>query len=77
MSSDSFSNSGSKIDGYAYFTQYDPRSLDDDKDWVLLLQLDTDESLMFGDYGVANWFITKEDLINKNFNNVFFNWDCC
>ena len=74
---DSFSNSGSKIDGYAYFTQYDPRSLDDDKDWILLLQLDTDDNLMFGDESVANLLNIKEDLINRKFNNVFFNSDCC
>lgn len=67
-------NAGSKIGGYAYFTQDDPRK---DKKLILLLQIDTDDNLMWGDSGIANWFITEQDLINKNFDNVFFSWDCC
>ena len=67
-------NAGSKIGGYAYFTQNDPRS---DKNLILLLQLDTDDNLMWGDSGIGNWFITEKDLIDKNFDNVFFSWDCC
>lgn len=69
---------GHKIGGYAYFTQSDPREYDDKlKNDVLLLQIDTDEEIMFGDSGVANFFINKEDLINKNFEKAYFNWDCC
>lgn len=69
---------GHKIGGYAYFTQSDPREHDDKlKNDVLLLQIDTDEEIMFGDSGVANFFINKEDLINKNFEKAYFNWDCC
>lgn len=76
------SNSGSKIGGYAYFTQQDPRGYRNphflpEDDWVLLLQIDSDDNLMWGDMGVANWFIKKEDLLNKNFDKVFFTWDCC
>lgn len=71
-------NSGSKLGGYAYFTQSDPlENFPQDENWVLLLQIDTDENLMFGDSGVANWFIKEADLKNKDFSNVFFNWDCC
>lgn len=72
---DQINNSGSKIGGYAAFTQDDPRELG--VDWVMLLQMDTDENLMFGDAGVANWFIKREDLKNLNFDNVLFTWDCC
>ena len=32
---------------------------------------------MWGDSGVANFFIDKEDLENNNFNNILYNWDCC
>jgi uncharacterized protein YwqG len=69
---------GHKIGGYAYFTQSDPRDYNKNtKNDVLLLQIDTDEQIMFGDSGVANLFINLDDLKNKNFNKAYFNWDCC
>lgn len=67
-------NGGSKLGGYAYFTQRDFR---DDPNLILLFQIDTDDNLMWGDAGIANWFITKEDLLARNFDNVVFSWDCC
>lgn len=73
-----FYNVGHKIGGYAYFTQGDPRDKNSEtKDDVLLFQIDTDEEIMFGDGGVANFFINKEDLINKRFEKAYFTWDCC
>lgn len=73
-----FYNIGHKIGGYAYFTQYDPRDYEKKaKNDVLLLQIDTDEEIMFGDSGVGNFFINKEDLINQNFEKAYFHWDCC
>lgn len=68
-----------QIGGYAYFTQSDPRDnkMVDLKEDLLLLQIDTAEKIMFGDYGVANFFIHPEDLINKQFDKAWFNWDCC
>lgn len=79
-------NSGCKMGGYAYFTQSDPRTepYDETNPWKLLLQIDSvadengQEVSMWGDVGVANLFIKKEDLINKNFNSktVLYNWDC-
>jgi uncharacterized protein YwqG len=69
---------GHKIGGYAYFTQSDPRVYDEkSKDDVLLLQIDTDDEIMFGDSGVANVFININDLKNRNFDKSYFNWDCC
>lgn len=44
---------------------------------TLLLQIDTDDDIMWGDSGIANFFINKEDLENKNFKNILYNWDCC
>lgn len=68
---------GHKLGGYAYFTQTDPRQYDRKmRDHLLLLQIDTDDKIMFGDAGVCNFFISKEDLRNKNFTNVYFYWDC-
>lgn len=69
---------GHKIGGYAYFTQADIRDCNKDlKQDLLLLQIDTDDEIMFGDSGVANFFINPEDLKNKRFEKAWFNWDCC
>lgn len=76
---DSFFNTfGHKIGGYASFIQTDPREEDETKkDDVLLLQIDTDEHIMFGDTGVAHLFINLEELKKKNFEKAYFYWDCC
>jgi uncharacterized protein YwqG len=69
---------GHKIGGYAYFTQSDPRDYNEkSKDDLLLLQIDTDEEIMFGDSGVANIFINTNDLKGRKFEKAYFNWDCC
>lgn len=69
---------GHKIGGYAYFTQADIRDCNKNlKQDLLLLQIDTDDEIMFGDSGVANFFINPEDLKNKRFEKAWFNWDCC
>jgi uncharacterized protein YwqG len=73
-----FDATGHKIGGYAYFTQEDIRDYDITKDNdILILQIDTDEKIMFGDSGVANIFIKPDDLANKRFEKAYFNWDCC
>ena len=73
-----FPEGGHKIGGYAYFTQYDPR---DEKveylDMVLLLQIDSqDNTILWGDVGVGNFFIHPDDLKRKDFSKVLYNWDC-
>ncbi|MCR1934088.1 YwqG family protein [Clostridium tepidum] len=72
---------GCKIGGYPVFTQSDPRYYDKNLERfdTLLLQLDCEDKcdLMFGDSGVANFFINKEDLKNLDFSKVLYNWDCC
>lgn len=67
---------GHKIGGYAHFAQEDPRS--DDTPLVLLFQMDTDVEIesMWGDMGTANFFISEEDLKNRDFSNVMYHWDC-
>lgn len=73
-----FNSAGHKIGGYAYFTQSDPRDYDSaKKNDVLLLQIDTDEEIMFGDAGVAHVFINTNDLKRKDFSKSYFYWDCC
>ncbi len=64
-----------QIGGYPYFTQDDPRQ--EKSDEVLLFQLDSSKGIMWGDSGVGNFFISKEDLKNKDFSHVRYNWDCC
>ena len=71
------SGEGHKIGGYAYFTQEDPR-WEDKKiaKHVLLLQIDTDDEIMFGDTGVGSLFIHPADLASKKFEKAWFYWDC-
>jgi hypothetical protein len=70
---------GHKIGGYPDFAQYDPREDDDFHD-ILLLQIESEwneqYSVMFGDAGVANFFINREDLAHCKFDDVLYNWDC-
>jgi len=79
--SDKFDASGSKIGGYANFTQEDPRTMSDAGTWVLLFQMDTEYSdgidIMWGDSGVGNFFIEPESLARCDFSRVWYNWDCC
>ena len=67
-----------KMLGYPFFTQEDPRNDGKYKDYdTLLLQIDSEgEFVIWGDVGVCNFFIPKKSLIEKNFNNVMYNWDC-
>jgi uncharacterized protein YwqG len=68
---------GHKIGGYAYFTQEDPRLYKKEiDDYLLLLQINSDDEIMWGDAGVANFFIHPDDLAKKDFSKVFYNWDC-
>ena len=71
-----FDGTGHKLSGYAYFTQEDPRYTDKNKNDVLLLQIDSDKAIRFGDSGVANFFIPKDALLKKDFSKAWLNWDC-
>lgn len=82
-----------QLGGYPYFTQNDPRDVRvpggepayPDLD-VLLFQLDSDmltkeqgggDLVLWGDCGVANFFINREALKRRDFSRVCYNWDCC
>jgi len=78
---------GTRMGGYPFFTQRDPRGRNEEygKCTVLLFQSDSencDESTNFaddicwGDSGVANFFISPEDLAKRDFSRVMYNWDC-
>lgn len=77
---DKLNSDGHRLGGYPYFTQSDPRYKDELKEYELLLQIDTDDQedvdIMWGDVGVANFFILPQDLKNKDFSKVLYNWDC-
>ena len=70
---------GHKIGGYPYFIEYDPRE-ENDPHTFLLLQIDIDnvegEEICWGNLGgVANFFISPEDLDNCKFDSIFFHWE--
>jgi len=65
---------GSKLGGYPDFTQQDPRPASDRS--VLLLQLDSTDAMMWGDSGIANFFIDPDDLARADFSRVAYHWDC-
>lgn len=66
------------IGGYPVFTQSDPRySAETINHTTTLFELDSFEDIMWGDCGTGEFFIKPDDLINKDFTNVLYNWDCC
>ena len=70
---------GHKIGGYPYFIEYDPRE-EKDPHTLLLLQIDIDnvegEEICWGNEGgVANFFISPEDMANCKFDDVLFHWE--
>lgn len=77
-----------QIGGYPYFTQWDPRDkklkpdFSGDDESVLLFQMDSQmisgskNEIMWGDLGVANFFISRKDLREKKFDRILYNWDC-
>ena len=73
--------SGHHLLGYPYFTQDDPRAEDSPFDTVLF-QMDSEmadqgDYVLWGDCGVANFFINLEDLKKQDFSRVLYTWDCC
>ncbi len=71
-------NAGHKVGGYPYYTQFEPRKDEQKKEYdFLLFQLDSDSNkVMWGDWGIGNFFISSEKLKNRDFSDVFYNWDC-
>ncbi len=70
---------GHKIFGVPYFTQDEVRSKDSEQ--ILLLQIDSEDvddkhEICWGDAGVANFFITPQQLQNLEFDKLMYNWDC-
>lgn len=81
------SSFNTRMGGYPFFTQEDPRGYDEEyaKCTVMLFQSDSenggesgnwDDEICWGDAGVANFFISPEDLEKCDFSHVLYNWDC-
>ena len=64
---------GTRIGGWPSFMQADSRDKDHD---ILLLQLDSEKGMQWGDMGIANFFTSLNNLKNKKFDDVLFTWDC-
>ncbi len=78
---------GTRMGGFPFFTQEDPRGWNEEygKCTILLFQSDSenggekgnwDDRICWGDAGVANFFISPEDLAKRDFSRVIYNWDC-
>ena len=72
---------GSKMGGYPCFIQNPPVFYENGSADILLLQIDVDDGegtceIMFGDSGNCQFMISREDLLNKNFSNVYYDWAC-
>lgn len=70
---------GCIVGGYPLFVQQAPAYYDDGEFDTVLLQLDCEDEcgIMFGDAGNCFFLISKEDLKNRNFDNVEYDWQCC
>ena len=74
-----------QLGGYPYFTQYDPRYERDSTEltkytevlFQIDSQFDTEWDMCWGDAGVRNFFISREDLEALDFSDLLYNFDCC
>lgn len=72
---------GCRIGGYPVFAQDDPRKQEKYAAYdTLLLQLDSSRveghwQILLGNEGVAQFFISAEDLRQRNFQDVLYTWD--
>jgi len=74
-----------KLGGYPSFVQSDPRENNPELQeyTVNLLTIaseeaknDGDGDIMWGDMGTANWLITSQQLADRDFSQVLFEWSC-
>lgn len=67
---------GNRVGGYPSSTQ--ETSSKRTKSWnTMLLQLESiDREVYWGDFGIAAFYISHDDLIKRDFSKVGFDWDC-
>ncbi|MGK7944072.1 MAG: YwqG family protein [Microcystaceae cyanobacterium] len=74
-------NQQHKLGGYPDFVQEDPRFNPDYQDYILLLQIasqnynSVENDISWGDGGFGNFFIKPDHLKALDFSNVLYNWD--
>lgn len=68
-----------RLGGYPTFTQTDPRFYGNASKYgdFTLFTADTTDGIMWGDSGVAQFFMNEKDLSRRDFSRVAYNWDCC
>ncbi len=67
---------GHRLGGYAEFTQEDPRTPEDPMELLFQLDSDSQNRILWGDFGVAHFFIRPQDLQAGRLERVRYNWDC-
>lgn len=78
---------GTRMGGFPSFAQDDPRGYNEEygRCLITLFQSDSEnggekdnweDMICWGDLGVANFFISPEDLAKRDFSHVLYNWDC-
>lgn len=70
---------GGNIGGYPDFTQTDPRDdiIENYEECLFKIDSNLSKKIMIGDSGILFGLIAKENIKNKNFENMFVDWDCC
>ena len=68
-----------RLGGYPSFTQTDPRAYRNNRDIgdFNLLTIESTSGIMWGDVGIAQFFMNEDDLRRRDFSRVAYNWDCC
>lgn len=67
-----------RLGGYPSFTQQDPRAFRNTSGLgdFNLLTVESTDGIMWGDVGIAQFFINEQDLRARDFSKVAYNWDC-
>ena len=65
-----------KMGGYAFFCQEDPRNPEEPMELLFQLGSGNRFNCAWGDMGVGNFFICRDDLKKADFSKVMYNWDC-
>ncbi len=68
---------GHLVGGYGFFAQDDPCDCDEHREKsIQLLQLGSDDEIMWGDCGLGHFFISPDKLRQRDFSDCLFYWDC-
>ncbi len=76
---------GHKIGGYPCIIQSDPRleilakqeGEKSEESYILLLQMDSMDNIMWGDGGLGTFYIRESALKKLDFSDIIYNYECC